>query len=192
MIVGVRDKRRGPATVLLGLALCTTAATSCTDQDDRSGATAVDSASSTAEPPLQPASALSQSTAAAPSRTTTSFPGAAGTTRASLSASPAAEPVSRVMLSLRDNGSTVAVRRSSRITLSLPSGYRWSTPSFTGARATASEVVFDAPNGGQEFDVVAHETGRSTLRSTGRPTCASGPSCPAADLSYEVVLDVRS
>lgn len=97
----------------------------------------------------------------------------------------------RLALGLRDHGKTIPVTRSTRITLVLPSRYRWSQPVSTGAHVEANETVSDAPTGGQVWELVLHETGRARLTTRGSPACRSAtPGCPAAPRRYVVTLVV--
>jgi hypothetical protein len=97
----------------------------------------------------------------------------------------------KLVIALRDHGRTVAVTRSTRITLVLPSRYRWSQPVSTGAHVEANETVSDAPTGGQVWELRAHETGRARLTTRGSPACRPAtPGCPAAPRRYVVTLVV--
>ena len=104
-----------------------------------------------------------------------------------------AEPrVDRLVLGLRDHGRTVEVTRATRITLVLPSRYRWSQPVSSGAHVEANETLSDAPTGGQMWELQAHETGRARLTTRGSPACRPAtPGCPAAPRRYVVTLVVR-
>ena len=98
----------------------------------------------------------------------------------------------RLALGLRHDGGTFEVTRSTRITLVLPSRYRWSQPVSTGAHVEVNETVSDSPTGGQMWELQAHETGRARLTTRGSPACRPAtPGCPAAPRRYVVTLVVR-
>ena len=100
-------------------------------------------------------------------------------------------PADRLALGLRHDGRTFAVTRATRITLALPSRYRWSSPVSSGARVEANETVSDAPTGGQLWELRALETGRARLTNWGSPACRpTTPNCPAAPRRYVVTLVV--
>ena len=97
----------------------------------------------------------------------------------------------RLALGLRHDGGTFEVTRSTRITLVLPSRYRWSQPVSTGAHVEANETVSDSPTGGQMWELRAHETGRARLTTRGSPACRPAtPGCPTAPRRYVVTLVV--
>ena len=97
----------------------------------------------------------------------------------------------RLALGLRHDGRTFAVTRSTRITLVLPSRYRWSQPVATGADVDVNETVSDSPTGGQMWELRARETGRARLTTRGSPACRPAtPGCPTAPRRYVVTLVV--
>ena len=97
----------------------------------------------------------------------------------------------RLALGLRDDGRTFAVTRATRITLGLPSRYRWSQPVSSGADVEVNETVSDSPTGGQVWELRALETGRARLTTRGSPACRPAtPGCPAAPRRYVVTLVV--
>jgi len=113
----------------------------------------------------------------------TSGGGAAATSTAS---------ADRLVLGLRHDGGTFEVTRSTRITLVLPSRYRWRQPVSSGATVEANETVSDSPTGGQMWELRARETGRARLTTRGSPACRpTTPGCPAASRRYVVTLVVR-
>ena len=98
----------------------------------------------------------------------------------------------RLLLTVRDQGRTVRVSRSTRITLVLGGRYRWSKPRSTGVRVDVQAVVSDAPTGGQTWVLRPLGRGRATLTSTGSPACRpTTPGCPTVARRYTVTLDVR-
>ena len=97
----------------------------------------------------------------------------------------------RLALGLRHDGRTFEVTRATRITLVLPSRYRWSQPVSTGAHVEVNETVSDSPTGGQVWEIKAHETGRARLTTRGSPACRPAtPGCPAVARRYVVTLVV--
>ena len=115
-----------------------------------------------------------------------------GTSGGGAAATSTAASPDRLALGLRHDGRTVAVTTSTRITLVLPSRYRWSQPVATGADVEVNETVSDSPTGGQMWELQAHETGRARLTTRGSPACRPAtPGCPAAARRYVVTLVVR-
>jgi hypothetical protein len=107
-------------------------------------------------------------------------------------AATAATAHDRLALGLRDHGRSFSVARDTRITLVLPSRWRWSQPVSTGAHVEANETVSDAPGGGQVWELLLHEPGRARLTTRGSPACRPAtPGCPAAPRRYVVTLVVR-
>lgn len=97
----------------------------------------------------------------------------------------------RLALGLRHDGRTFEVTRSTRITLVLPSRYRWSQPVAAGAEVEVNETVSDSPTGGQMWELRAFETGRARLTTRGSPACRPAtPGCPTAPRRYVVTLVV--
>jgi hypothetical protein len=119
-------------------------------------------------------------------------PSASDTMRVSSAETTTAGSPARLVLTLRDQGRTVRVSRSTRITLVLGGRYRWSKPRSTGVRVDVQAVVSDAPTGGQTWELRLLERGRAKLTSTGSPACRpTTPGCPTVARSYTVTLDVR-
>ena len=99
----------------------------------------------------------------------------------------------RLLLTVRDQGRTVRVSRSTRITLVLGGRYRWSKPRSTGVRVDVQAVLSDAPTGGQTWELRPLGRGRAPLTSTGSPACRpTTPGCPTVARRYTVTLDVRA
>ena len=98
----------------------------------------------------------------------------------------------RLLLTVRDQGRTVRVSRSTRVTLVLGGRYRWSKPRSTGVRVDVQAVVADAPTDGQTWVLRLLGRGLATLTSTGSPACRpTTPGCPTVARRYTVTLDVR-
>jgi hypothetical protein len=96
------------------------------------------------------------------------------------------------VLTLRDDGRVVRVRRSTRITLLLGGRYRWSDPVSGGAIA-ANAVVSDAPTTSQVWELRPRRTGKARVRSTGSPACRpTSAGCPETARRFSVTLDVRA
>ena len=97
----------------------------------------------------------------------------------------------RLALGLKHDGGTFKVTTTTRITLVLPSRYRWSQPVVTGSDVDVNETVSDSPTGGQLWELRPRETGRARLTTRGSPACRPAtPGCPAAPRRYVVTLVV--
>jgi hypothetical protein len=99
--------------------------------------------------------------------------------------------VERIGLSLNDHGRVIAVRTSSQITLVLSDKYRWTDPTTQGTALDVLALESDAPEGGQVWELVPGDSGRTIVRSVGSPACRpTTPGCPKSDRNYIVTLDI--
>jgi hypothetical protein len=99
--------------------------------------------------------------------------------------------VERIGLALNDHGRVIAVKTSSKITLVLSDKYRWTDPTTQGARLDVLALESEAPEGGQVWELVPEDTGRTMVRSVGSPACRpTTPGCPKSGRTYIVTLDI--
>jgi hypothetical protein len=85
----------------------------------------------------------------------------------------------------------IAVKTSSQITLVLSDKYRWTDPTTQGTPLDVLALESEAPEGGQVWELVPEDTGRSVVRSVGSPACRpTTPACPKSDRTYIVTLDI--